>query len=251
MKNSQKQFSLDHIKGPLYSNKFPIIIFYAPKCGCTSLTKWFLYQMGEDNIDNIRKIHNYCKNEYYIPNKNEIIKSLKGKEKVVYKLIRNPYTRAVSIFFHTVKHKILQDEINVDATKGLSFKFFLQTLTNYNLQHSHINNHFAYQYTEGVEHLIDHYIKLESFNKHIRQIEAKYNLKNSPLHELTKSNHHNRSNMKLNEQYADTKLYTKQIIKNEPIPSYDCFYDKETKSLVEKLYKVDFEAYSYPLNVIK
>ncbi|WLR43112.1 sulfotransferase family 2 domain-containing protein [Bacillus carboniphilus] len=250
MKNSQKQISLDHINSPLYSNKFPIIIFYAPKCGCTSLKKWFLYQIGEDNLNINREIHKYYTKKYYVPNKNEVIKSLKGKEKVVYKLIRNPYTRAVSIFLQTLRFKKIQEHINVDVTEGLSFKNFLQILTNRNLKHGPGNNHFAVQYTEGVEHLIDHYIKLESFNKHIRQIEAKYNLKNSPLNELIKSDHHNRSYMTLKEQYADTKLYTKQIVNNEPIPSYDCFYDKETKSLVEKLYKVDFETYSYKRNFI-
>lgn len=256
---------LNYSLPPLYNKEFPLIIFFSPKSGCTSLIKWFLFQIGilEKAIKHNAGIHGYLF-EVYFRQKNythEIMKQIIQSKKDVYKLVRNPYKRAVSSFLQTSrvglldnwKHTNLYRECekisnfyydNKNFNKGISFKQYLYYIKKVGSHIGTINPHIAQQYIEGEEFFVKKYIHLENFNEHISEIEGKYGLVKSPLSKITKSNHHFAPLMTITGDYSET-IITKEAILRKSFPTYESFYDKETVDLIKTIFKKDFEVYGY------
>ncbi|WP_088103460.1 sulfotransferase family 2 domain-containing protein [Halalkalibacter urbisdiaboli] len=238
------------VKLPLYHNDFPLILYWSPKSGCTSLTKWFFFQIGllEEAEAYHPWIHKY-RGKIFLQQQNykeKLEKHMLNSTKASYKLVRNPYTRAVSSFLHTISNPQLKSEIGVEINEGLSFKQFLYGLKEVGVDIKSINPHFAEQYIKGEENLIQEYIYLEHFNQSIRKIEKQFHLKTSPLNRITKSPHHHSTKMKESGEIVEKK-FTRASLR-ETIPSYDSFYNQETVELVKTLYQNDFKAYGYSQN---
>lgn len=238
---------------PLYNKEFPLVFFWSPKSGCTSLIKWYFFQIGllQEAMDynpwiHFYRVEVYEKQEYYKP---KIVKQLLDGNKHVFKLIRNPYTRAVSSFLAVIQDKQLRSLVfQRDIPNGLSFKQFLYHVKNIGVTRDLIDHHIAQQYVEEEEFFIKHYIRLEDFSAEIRDIEKKYNLLKSPLLNIIKSDHHTAQNMndKSKQVFADVKMFPGTLSK--PLPHYRNFYDDETRDLVRELFEKDFEKYSYNKN---
>jgi hypothetical protein len=236
---------------PLYEKEFPLIFFWSPKSGCTSLTKWFFFQIGllQKAID-YKSVHLY-RMEVYEMQENynlKISEQLLGDKKDVYKLVRNPYNRAVSSFFHTLAQKSIMNQVAPGIHNGLSFKQFLYQVRNIGVKRGLINEHIAQQYVEEEELFIKNYIHLEDFGTKIRNIEKKYNLLESPILNIIKSPHHNTQKMtdKVKQNFAEIKMSRETL--NKSLPHYKNFYDKETRDLVREIFKKDFEKYGYNQN---
>lgn len=241
---------------PHYHKNFPLIFFWSPKSGCTSLVKWFFFQIGM--LDKAIKydpwVHKY-EFEVYKNDQNyivEVLNKILDSEKEVFKLVRNPYRRAVSSFLFLispVENYFFREleEIrfifckDTNSNKGISFKQFLYYLKKKGPYVGTIDGHLAQQYIEDEELLIRNYIYLENFNDQISEIEERYGLAKSPLEIITKSNHYFSSLMTLTGDHSET-AFTEL---NVPLPTYQSFYDKETKDLVEEVFKKDFEVYGY------
>lgn len=91
---------------PLFNSNFSLILFWSQKSGCTSLAHWFFYQINlfKEAIKYDSFIHNY-ENEIYKNSSDyfiELAAALYTNGKDTYKLVRNPYTRAVSSFFSLI-----------------------------------------------------------------------------------------------------------------------------------------------------
>lgn len=91
---------------PHFNSNFPLILFWSQKSGCTSLAHWFFYQINlfKQAIKYDSFIHNY-ENEIYKNSSDyfiELAAALYTNGKDSYKLVRNPYTRAVSSFFSLI-----------------------------------------------------------------------------------------------------------------------------------------------------
>ncbi|WP_338150631.1 sulfotransferase family 2 domain-containing protein [Neobacillus muris] len=188
--------------------------------------------------------------------KNQIL----NKEKDMFKLVRNPYTRAVSSFLHTanaaffisqpdhplcIEYEKMKKMFNTPnkPVDGISFKQFLHYVKKAGPNRGAIDPHMIKQYMEGEEFYINNYVKLESFSSEIRKIEEKYNLGHSPLSQIIKSPHHHSNKMALKKEFADT-IITKELLVGQ-LPTYKNFYDKETMDLVREIYQQDFEKYGY------
>ncbi|WP_176345120.1 sulfotransferase family 2 domain-containing protein [Priestia aryabhattai] len=232
---------------PLYEKDFPLIFFWSPKSGCTSLIKWFFFQVGvlQKAMDYNPWVHFYRMEVYENSDDHiiEIRKQLSNEKKDVYKLVRNPYKRAVSSFLATLGNESIMNQVAPNKNGGLSFKEFLYHVKNIGVSKDLINNHIAQQYIEGEELLIENYVKLEDFSDSMRNIESKYKLLNSPILSLTRSSHHVSHRMQNKGGFADIKM-TIEVF-NNPMPTYESFYDDETKNLVENLFAKDFEKYKY------
>jgi hypothetical protein len=237
---------------PLYHKDFPIILFWNPKCGCTTLAKWFYYHIGLLNqaLAYSEWIHLYREEVYQIqPNyyrnlRNEILKGEKDR----YKLVRNPYKRAVSSYVAGLLVPAILEHIESERKNGLSFKEFLYTLRDAGVERESINPHIALQYIDGEERFIQKYLKLEEFNAKIKTIEKKYHLKASPLEEIVKSPHHisQITDDSLTESYAEKNMLS-AVLNNSGFPPYQKFYDAETKQLVKDLYQKDFMMFGYSI----
>ena len=117
-------------------------------------------------------------------------------KKDTYKLVRNPYTRAVSSFFSLIAPPYIEnpawkpirkfyygDDI---CNKPISFKIFLYYLKVKMTDLEQVDSQLIPQYVQGEEEFVTKYIYLENFSTEIVNLEQIYQLKTSPLHTLTK-----------------------------------------------------------------
>jgi len=235
---------------PLYEKDFPLIFFWSPKGGCTSLIKWYFYQIGllQKALDYNPWVHFY-REEVYEKQGNyklQVKEQLLNGKKSVFKLVRNPYKRAVSSFFTTLNNKHIMNQVYPKGlVDGVSFKQFLYQIKEIGVQKGLIDIHVAKQYIEGEELFIKNYVHLEQFWKEIRYIEKKYNLLESPILNITNSPHHRAQKMteKVDQNFAEIKMTQETLL--GPLPVFENFYDGETKDLVKELFKQDFEKYGY------
>jgi hypothetical protein len=237
---------------PLYEQEFPLIFFWSPKSGCTSLIKWFFFQIellqkaidyNPEGLVHLYRIEVYETQQNY---KLKIAEQLLDDKKDVYKLVRNPYSRAVSSFLSTfVNENIMNQVAPADIHNGLSFKKFLYQVKNIGVARGLIDAHIAQQYVEEEELFIQNYVHLEHFTNKIRDIEKKYNLLESPILNIIKSPHHKAQKMtvKGKQTFAEVNMSVETL--RGPIPEYKNFYDDETRDLVRELFKKDFEKYGY------
>lgn len=241
---------------PHYHKDFPLILFWSHKSGCTSLLKWFFFQIGI--LDKALKYNpwvHWYELEVYKKQKNynaEVIEQILNSQKGVLKLVRDPYKRAVTSFMHLITHMDtfytaeageIKDLFYKDSNsnKGISFKQFLYYLKNKGANVYLTDQHLAPQYIEGEELLVRNYIHLENFSNHISEIEKSHGLAKSPLETIIKSEHHFSSKMALTGDHSET-IFTNC---NGQLPTYQSFYDKEVKDLVKDIFKKDFEVYGY------
>ena len=87
---------------PHFHPDFPLLLFWSPKSGCTSLANWFFFQIGLLDIAmqynpfiHIYEYEVYKNNDIYLT---KILEAVVNNEKDTCKLVRNPYKRAVSSF---------------------------------------------------------------------------------------------------------------------------------------------------------
>lgn len=234
---------------PLYKKEFPIIFFWSPRGGCTTLIKWFLFQNGllQKAMDYNPWVHFY-RMEVYEKQKNykaDLSKQLLHGKKDIYKLVRNPYKRAVSSFLAVIDNETIMNEIALNSHNGVSFKQYLNHIKKIGVSRDLINSHIAQQYVEKEELLIGNYIKLEDFSTGIKAIENKYRLLDCPILTISNSSHHLSQKMIDKGAFAEVKMSLKPY--GRSLPTYESFYDEETKVLVRELFKKDFEKYGYSL----
>ncbi|CAM3868078.1 sulfotransferase family 2 domain-containing protein [Cytobacillus oceanisediminis] len=232
---------------PLYNKDFPLILFWTPKSGCTTFNKWFFFQIGLiEKVPNRKggvhgyRDHVYRKEPVYTQG---LTNSLIKGNKDTYKLVRNPYRRAVSSFLHTISNQWLISKFNSDINKGISFKQFLYHLKDLGPAINKADRHISLQYIEGEERFIKNYIKLEKFANQIREIESKYGLLKAPLSQLSTSPHHFSEMMNNRGEFAETVITKEKFEGN--FPTFKSFYNNETKRLVKEIYSKDFEVYDY------
>lgn len=254
----------------LHDPDFPLVLLFTEKSGCTSLTKWFLFHVGklQEATDYHPWIHRYrtsvlSRQEGY---HKEAMRLLREREKPVVKLVRNPYSRAVSSFLSTLNNghgptpKNWAHELIVAARanagkpvgdgSAISFHDFLAFVAANGSERQQINGHVARQHTAGEERFGARIIKLEQFAVDISQLESEYGLAQSPLDLITRSQHHRSANQ--NGATApvwspDLEITTEQVrqFRKGGTPSYDTLYDDECRRLVRESFAADFEAYGY------
>lgn len=244
---------------PNYHKDFPIILFWSQKSGCTSLLKWFFFQIGrlEEAEAYNPWLHYYEEEVYKGPEyTEELIQSLLAKQKKTYKLVRNPYKRAVSQFlilssikglpywereWEKIRTFFYQDK---DSKRGITFKQFLIYVRDYP---EAIDDHFKPQYLEREEQFVQDYIYLENFNYDIRELEKQFRLKKSNLKELSDSSHHLSNSMVLTGHFANIEIVNDTFLGDKKVPTYESFYNEETIELVHQIYRKDFEVYGYEM----
>lgn len=238
---------------PHFHKDFPLILFWSEKSGCTALIKWFFFQIGllDKALEHSPWVHEFEIKIYKNQSgyRDQVEDHLLNSNKKVYKLVRNPYERAVSsfIFMHThhlgllgnVKQFLYNDR---KIKEGISFKQFLQFLKEIGAGVGKVDGHLAQQYVPGEELFVHDYIHLEHFESKIKEIEKQYGLIDSPIDKLTKSEHHNRARMIYEGDFADVKT-TDPLFKAWPM--LNSFYNDETKLLVEEVFHYDFKAFGY------
>jgi hypothetical protein len=245
------------VNGTLYSQKYNYTGLYCTKCGCSSLKHLFIELHKNELSDEDKNAVNTdtAKRIFSVKNNNIITDKTKS-----FVLVRNPYLRAVSMYINKyvgenshIKKSMKSKNINNKHGESFtSFLLFLKELKNINLINT-VDGH-VYEQSYNMNIPIDNItvIKLENFEKDIKQFYNK-NFKNDNVLINQIYNLFSESGI-LHSNKTKINPETNNLIENVPnfvftdkknIPTYDTFYNKETKKLVEEIYKSDFKLFGY------
>lgn len=228
-----------------YSKKYNYIIKWNAKSGCTLLRQLFLYLHSDEINNNISDHWHLINKDFPIP------VDLKDNNNIpILHLVRNPYTRCVSMFCNKYigKSNILFDKINL---KENSYHDFSEYLLNCKNTHDFCDVHIlpqSHNYNKN-----DIVIKLENFENDILNFYKDFN---TSLYEKVKHylNINNLQNVFINKtDYTKNNYfcgYTNYNIDDDIFPSYDYFYNENIKNNILNAYRDDFKLYNYPTNLI-
>lgn len=224
-----------------YSKKYKYIIKYHPKSGCSLFRQFFLELHKDEVLKNKPISHHICAKLF--PYKNEEVP-------LKINLVRNPYTRVVSMFTNkmcTKQQGVLNKTIKLEKH---TFYHFVKYLYD-NVDNLHkMNKHLHLQSNNYEDD--DVIVKLESFQSDIVDV---YNRPNYIQLMPKVNNFFNKPKTAYNvtKRHQDvgfigTVEYTPDS--KGPWSLYEYFYNDEIKNMVYEIYKKDFELFNYDIDSI-
>jgi hypothetical protein len=246
---------------PLWEKKFPIVISFTPKSGCTTILKWFLEQ---NNLlqDYSEWVHDYREKVLYASNgyAEECLKVFTNNpdNKLIIKIIRNPIYRSISSYLHYLrwgsdaKNWSIIREIEdwkksngLNNQHGISFNQFLKFIISSNQSGKVLDPHFSCQYDSVQDGKVNIYIPLGIISNEIRKLEKRFNLKKIDINLISESPHNNKPSTFSNwPKNASSFPADQNFEKVLGVPNPDIFLDKETEIMIKNAYWQDFEKYS-------
>ncbi len=257
--NRARQFKILKT-GPniLVSPEKKLVVLWSAKSGSAFILKWYLYQL--DLLEKAKEhsvwIHDYRKVLNAHPENNKNLRSLltKAKNYHIIKLVRNPFTRAVSSYVQFLDFlgykfpnatNFISDQGNLELKTKYSFEEFLDKLLVENIRKVNVHWRCQTHPTERRNILkVNRIIKLENVSEEIKKLEVDLDLKPSNLSDFATSFHHiNKSKELAKSEFIGNTPLDISIRSNSP--GYECFYNEDLKQKVLELYKEDFERYNY------
>ena len=249
---------------PLFHPDLPIVIYWSAKSGCSTITKWFFAQL--DLLEEAYKYSNWIHNYRYevFQEKQEydtlLIKKIYNREVLIVKVVRNPFSRAVSSYFAV--NTFFYNNRNFDKFQNEERKKIFIYLSKKNSQLSAFtfrefitylqakkrkNIHFLPQTHPSEDSKlvkIDRLIKLENLQEDLIDIQNQLSFKKVDFDKIFKSHHHVKYKDNNNEFCGDY-LFPYKRSKDYIIPKYQNFYDQKLQDSVYELYLKDFQRYCY------
>lgn len=205
-----------------------IIFGVSEKCNSVGIAKMFLEYIGE--LDKALRFHSWIHKYIYLvyirnhpyPTQKNICTYFKLK------FVRCPYDRAVSIFIHCVRHRLIPD---------ISFQQFLESLTFY-CRNRAVASHSKIQFDDKSW---DRIVHIESLQEEISTIERENGILLNSHHVSSHWISKGQTYSPLHTSFIGSKTYDKTV---QQFP-YPCFYNSEIKKYVEKIYKKDIQTFGY------
>ena len=246
----KEKYQLNHKLG-LIDEESKLIMLWTPRAACTTACIMMFKHMGllEDALKYYGNkciqlsngwVHKYRDEIFYkkygIVNIND---HLLSKKYFIFKVIRNPYDRAVSSYF-TIRSK--------EKLKKISFEEFLKNIKinsgifiDDNEIDIHITLHSCPQYVKDEEKYINKYVRLESQKKDIDEINKLCNVTLDLSIDENLTPYYNKHSETSNKGYLGNVRFDEL----PKITSHKCFYNELTKKLVEEIYSDDIINYKY------
>lgn len=252
---SNMSYSLMHRPPLLYDPERKIALLWSAKSGSYSITKWFFFQMGllEQAEAHARFVHKYRTEVYYnLPFYKEQLADVVKDDYTILKLIRNPYTRAVSSYVHAIRHRYIDKPVarylkrKVDVENKFSFEEFLLYLSEAcYIKRCNIHHQQQYSPLEQNRFLeVNYMIHLENIEEDLRRVEADLDLPAYEFEPSSKSPHHT-TRYETKKFCGKTRFTRDALMNGANVPHFQAFYNERLKTMVEKIYSADFENYDF------
>lgn len=238
-----------------------IMMGWTPKCACTTACKMFFNELGllEEALEFHPFIHQY-RQKVYEPKHRVLTNHFHDKDIVKFKVVRDPYRRAVSSYVHYMRdaytehnHPVIRQikQLTGDPEpNNISFIDYLNYVSRIDVGkgktefHQEVQ-HDAFEIDNSFEW--DYIVKIENIKNDIKKINEKHGLNLSVDGEIGKSFHYTKKIKDFNDIAFDKRA--KDIITREGddtiIPDYKFFYNPSIKKRVEQIWGKDIEIYGY------
>lgn len=177
------------------SNKHKLVVFWSPKCGCTSAVTWFYTNLLGQHSLQISKQRLFLR-KYQKSYESAILLCREKKYKSV-GFVRNPISRSTSAYinkflyrgkkpildFKNLEHfskrfynKYLKyRKIKTSEYIGISFREYLEFILNCKETNKILDDHFDTQTTSKFI-IPDFYVRLENFSKDLSYVNTEFGL---------------------------------------------------------------------------
>ncbi len=242
---------------PLLSKDKKLVVLWSPKSACTTTYVWFAKLCGfSDEVKTYaswphkHRQEVYNKSEMYVESANSGMADAR-----VLRIIRDPYSRAVSIYRHALQTHFANEDMEkfsggrISAETGYSFQTFLDLLEQLDMQR--VDMHFRpqvhpYERVRKPDVVInisktDLFTNLNAFEESSGYPKTRFEELNW-LHNLESKRKAKQEPME-GDALDRTSFSRHQVSKLGQFPSYAQLLTPEAKKRIEAIYKVDFDAY--------
>lgn len=238
----------------LVDSERKILMEFSPKAGCTAAVIMFLNHMGFIQNEVYSVWPHLFREEYFFKRCGHATPcQYESPDWYRFKVVRNPYDRAVSSYIHMMKYPALRDMIvPPEKREDLTFEQFLQMLTKMppGRMQGLLGAHAGYQSQpyerkfwrlrhNSTMRVFHHIVHSEDLDK---DLEILNNATHGNFQKADKGIH-------LTHRKNDTNYFVGNVSWNvllDHIPSdYGLFYNSHLKNLVTQIYMWDIEIYQY------
>ena len=232
------------LNNALVNHLHQFILFWNGKCACTTIKKFFIKSVDDQEGLNIkeRDLHIYIM-KYYLKNEENQEEFLKQYKKII--VVRNPYSRLVSFF--TNKFIINKEPVIVDKRKkainpkDYNFEDLVKMVVETPAEF--LEHHIAPQSLELENIKFNSIIKMEKMSTEMKNELLKHNIDINFNFGQKLGGHDTKYTEK---KYSCFKINAGQFDLNN-IPNYKLFYNKELAKLIQEYYINDFKKFHYSL----
>jgi hypothetical protein len=242
---------------PLLDPEKRFIVMWSPKSACTTAYVWFSNLCGF--LDEVAEVvesggfpHRHRIKVYMHSHRYRDTIKTDTRDFHVVRIIRDPYSRAVSIFRHALATGFADaaaGRAGLDFEQGVSFRQFLEFAASQNMRNSnpHLRPH-VHRYER--HHKPDTVINISKMNM-FQQLNALEQRMGWPmtdfeslewLHRLESSRRPDCEPFE-GEHVDEVPIVRGRPPRNTRIPSYAQLLTPAAKSLIKRIYRVDFETY--------
>lgn len=233
----------------LVDSKNKIATIYTPKAACTYACKWSYIQAGFiDELypfknDDMFWVHNFTSEYIQTADYKKNLIEFEGDPNAfkTIQFTRNPFTRALSIFAHSIKHSHILYDINDIGC--MSFEDFTKYLyKQIKINKAEVDVHLKPQYENPNSEYIIH---IEDCPNNLNALEQLLGIKNVDKKLISQSHHHSK--------YTNTSVdgHTKYSFSNDQsvlLNTINNMYTPTAIHYIQKTYFEDFMKFGYSLD---